>query len=94
MRNHHDLAVLDALEDGWDVLRLGAGYEGGCPCSSFAIDKTKIDLHCWRVDGTHAGCGLHFRGNKVIALRLKPLLDAIDWYGEWTIVEGVWYGAT
>jgi hypothetical protein len=79
------------LADGYDVLALGSGegYDGGCPCSAFWLDGTRIELHCWRVDAEHDGCGIHFRGDRAVADRIKPLLDAINWYGDWTIVEGL-----
>lgn len=75
--------------DGWDVLALGENYEGGCPCSSFTLEGTRIELHCWRVCLDHPGCGIHYEGDREVAERIKPLLDEIDWYGEWVIEEGL-----
>lgn len=80
---------IDAALDGYGVLALGENYEGSCPCSSFTLDGTRVELHCWRVDTSHDGCGIHFEGDRSIAERIKPLLDEMNWYGEWTIVEGL-----
>jgi hypothetical protein len=74
---------------GFDVLALDPEYNGACPCAQFILDGTVIELHCWRVDLDHDGCGIHFDGDRAVAERIKPALDAMDWYGEWTVVEGL-----
>jgi hypothetical protein len=33
--------------------------------------------------------GIHYDGDRAMAERIKPLLDSMDWYGEWPIVEGL-----
>lgn len=78
------------IRTGYDVLALGENYEGGCPCSTIVINGERLELHCWRVDTSHDGCGIHYEGRKGhnIAKLIKPLLDEMNWYGEWAIVEG------
>jgi hypothetical protein len=87
-----------ACKDGYDVLHLDPNYEGSCPCFSvkeygrpYAPAAIEIHGHCWRVDITHPGCGLHVSGinrlgNDAVE-HMKRLLDAMDWYGDWTVVE-------
>ena len=78
---------MSELLTGRDVLALDPGYDGSCPCAEFELDGAHIVLHCWRVCTACGGCGIHVvRGDRAVAERIKPLLDAMDWYGEWTIV--------
>ena len=80
-------ADLAPAETGYDVLRLDPDYNGSCPYAEFDLDGAHIRLHCWRVCSGCDGCGIHVRGDRAIAERIKPLLDAMDWYGAWTIVD-------
>lgn len=79
----------DTLETGYDVLALDTGTDGSCPCANFTLDGTRIRLHCWRVCQRCEFVGIHYVGERAVAERIKPLLDAMDWYGEWPIVEGL-----
>jgi len=88
-----DRAASEADRDGgWRILSLDEGYDGACPCSEFTVDGTSIELHCWRVCASCAGCGIHYRGDRVVAELIKPHLDRMNWYGEWDIVEGLRHG--
>lgn len=73
------------LNDGYEVLALDPNYIGACPCATFELDGTRIETHCWR---TGRSCRIEFWGDRSVAERIKPLLDDIDWYGEWSIVQG------
>ena len=78
---------MSELLTGHDVLALDRDYTGSCPCAEFELDGAHISLHCWRVCHLCAGCGIHvLSGDRAAAERIKPLLDAMDWYGEWNIV--------
>lgn len=76
--------------DGYDILALDPGFDGGCPCATVVIDGERLELHCWRVCSTCEYVGIHYEGagGRAVAERIKPALDAMDWYGEWPIVEG------
>lgn len=78
------------LQSGFDVLALDPNYGGSCPCAVVEINGQRLELHCWRVDQEHDGCGIHYEGEKgkAVARIIKPLLDEMSWYGEWAIVEG------
>lgn len=77
------------LATGFDVLAMDPHYSGSCPCATVDIDGTRLEMHCWRVCLTCEFVGLHYSGDRAVAERVKPLLDAMDWYGEWPIVEGL-----
>jgi len=76
--------------DGFAILALDPEYIGACPCASIEVDGARLELHCWRVDMGHDGCGIHYEGpeGRAAARKVKPALDAMDWYGRWEIVEG------
>lgn len=74
---------------GFDLLALDPQYDASCPCASFEVAGTKIELHCWRVCFSCEGCGIHYKGDRDVALSMKPALDAMNWYGEWSVREGL-----
>lgn len=80
---------LATLQDGFDVLALDPQQDGSCPCFSTTINGTKIEGHCWRVCSRCEYVGLHYEGDIEIAKAIKPLLDKMNWYGEWPIVQGL-----
>lgn len=79
-----------AMNDGWNVLYMDPEYGGHCPCARVVLDGADLRLHCWRVCDECAGCGIHYVGavGRAAAERVKPLMDAMDWYGEWALAEG------
>jgi hypothetical protein len=76
-------------ETGYDVLACADDYERSCPCCTIRTSSGTYELHCWRVCRDHPGCGVHYEGGAALAWAMKPLLDEMDWYGEWTVVEGL-----
>ena len=78
------------LADGWEVLALDPEYIGSCPCARVVIDDQRLELHCWRVCGKCQYAGIHYEGvaGRVVAEAIKPLMDAINWYGQWELSEG------
>ncbi len=75
---------------GYDVLALDPYFEGSCPCAMVGIGGVRLEFHCWRVCSQCEYVGIHYEGaeGRAMAERVKPLMDAMDWYGEWPIVEG------
>jgi len=64
-----------------------------CPCFSIDMPEFQAEGQCWRTGYgacDHRGCCIHvLRGDVQVATRLKQLLDAMDWYGEWDLeIEG------
>ena len=84
------VAEASPLPDGYAVLALDPEFSGSCPCATVEIDGQTIQLHCWRVCERCEYVGIHYEGapGRAVAERIKPLMDGIDWYGEWTIAEG------
>lgn len=82
--------ALQIPQTGFDVLALDPEYGGHCPCAVVVIDGARLELHCWRVCSSCEYVGIHYEGpeGRAAAEKVKPLLDAMDWYGEWPIVEG------
>ena len=70
------------IDGGWFT---DADALGPCPCFTLEIEGFTADGSCWRTC-THDGCCVHVTGDRVLAIRLKEVLDAMDWYGEWTLV--------
>ena len=67
---------------------------GPCPCFHLELDALEIDGNCWRPHGheldpdTDGRCCLHLqRGSLDDAQRLRALLNAMDWYGDWTLID-------
>ena len=86
-------AVETAIEQATNAHDLALGFDG-CPCFSLEFGGMKFDGACWRSGPTHiSGCTLtwssmdHPKDAKKIAEALKLKLDAMDWYGEWTLVQ-------
>ena len=77
------------MTDAYAVMALDPEYTGACPCFVATIDGTIIEGHCWRVCFDCEGCGIHYEGDSTVAEALKPLFDAMDWYGPWEIREGL-----
>ena len=79
----------NVLEDGFDVLRLDPSYDGSCPCARITVDGQKLRLHCWRVCFDCEYVGIHYEGiaGRLAAEKVKPLLDEMNWYGEWATFE-------
>ena len=75
--------------NAYDVMALDPDYAGSCPCFRAEIEGTLIEGHCWRVCRKCEGCGLHYEGDRAVVKRLKPLFDAMDWYGKWSIRKGL-----
>jgi hypothetical protein len=80
----------EALADGFDVLALDSEYIGSCPCATVVVDGARLELHCWRVCSACEYVGIHYEGaaGRAAAERIKPLLDEMNWYGEWELREG------
>lgn len=78
------------LETGYDVLRQDPKFDGSCPCAEVVIDGVRLELHCWRTCLKCEFVGIHYEGaeGRALAERIKPLMDEMQWYGEWPIVEG------
>jgi hypothetical protein len=74
---------------GYELMALDPDYCGSCPCFTVYVNGTTLEGHCWRVCFDCDGCGLHYTGNKAIAVHAKRLLDAMDWHGEWALKEGL-----
>ena len=76
-------------DSGYLVLAMDPSFSGSCPCATVTIDGTRLEMHCWRVCDQCEYVGLHYFGDRAVAQRVKPLLDDMNWYGEWPIVEGL-----
>ena len=81
------MSVLPA--SGFALLALDPKYGGSCPCADLVLAEGTYELHCWRVCSQCEGCGIHYEGSFVIARRMKRLLDAMNWYGRWSIQKGL-----
>lgn len=73
---------------GYDYLALDTGYEGSCPCSTFEVDGTRLQAHCWRVCEQCEFSGLHYEGDRTVANRVLSALRAMGW-SDWSLVEGL-----
>lgn len=85
------MTTLDRLpETGYEVLGLDPEYIGSCPCATVTVDGERLEMHCWRTCSECDHVGIHYEGNAgaAAAERVKPLLDAMDWYGAWELREG------
>lgn len=65
-----------------------------CPCFTLELPELEINGHCWRphdheLDPNADGrCCLHLtRGSLDDAVQLRRLLNAMDWYGDWTLLD-------
>jgi len=78
-------------DNGYDLLHLDqtGDYIASCPCAIVELPEGIYEMHCWRVCFQCKGCGLHYKGDRATAEAMKVLLDEMDWYGEWNIVEGL-----
>ena len=88
-----------AAEDGFDLLRLDPEYTGSCPCAKIEdeAEGITIETNCWRTfqwyavqnaECDHQGVCAHLWGaDEAIAAHVKDVLDAMDWYGEWEVVQ-------
>ena len=79
----------EAPETAFEIMARDPDYIGSCTCFTVEIDGTLIEGHCWRVCMKCQGCGLHYEGDRAVVERIKPLFDAMDWYGKWTIRKGL-----
>lgn len=76
--------------NGYALLALDPEFFGSCPCATVVIEGVRLEMHCWRVCDSCEYVGVHYQGSagRAMAERVKPLLDSMDWYGEWQITEG------
>ena len=93
-------ALLEVIQEADTAHDVGLGLDG-CPCFELAIADVRLVGSCWRTGPPHIeGCVLEWSGDSGngklmahnLAEALKPKLDAMDWYGEWTLVEREWPG--
>lgn len=83
-------AVPVTIRDARDFMALDPEWCGSCPCfGPVYFGETLIEGHCWRTCQECEGCGLHYEGDLAVVEALKPLFDAMNWYGEWEIREGL-----
>lgn len=86
------LADLVRATDAYDILKFD-----GCPCFLVEVPGFRADGSCWRVSdvdeythtidgGPDGRCCVHVKGNTALAAKLKQLLDAMDWYGPWSLM--------
>lgn len=85
---HPLLAKLRGIDTAFEIDRSLLSDEDDlrpCPCFLIEQDGFTANGHCWR-SCTCNGCCVHVTGDRAVASRLKELLDAMDWYGEWNLV--------
>jgi hypothetical protein len=89
---------LEGLETGYDLKQFCEEEDDLSSCPCFLIERSgfRAKGSCWRTsyhyyDGTsceHIGgqCCVHVWGDTKSAIKIKMLLDKMNWYGEWELV--------